>query len=204
MSALLKIMMSFAILNSFFHDLPAMNNTRELEKATLGGGCFWCTEAVYLRMKGVVSVEPGYSGGHVKNPTYEEVCEGTTGHAEVIRITFDPSVVSFSDILEVFFQIHDPTTLNRQGADVGTQYRSVILYHSDEQKAAALEAIRKVNEMQLYKRPVVTEVTPFSVFYPAEDYHRDYFSRNSSKPYCRMVVAPKVEKFQKLFREYNK
>jgi len=175
-----------------------------MEKATLGGGCFWCTEAVYLQMKGVVSVEPGYSGGHDKNPTYEEVCEGTTGHAEVVLITFDPGVVSFSDILEVFFQIHDPTTLNRQGADVGTQYRSVIFYHSEEQKAAAAAAIRKVNESRIYPRAVVTEVSPATIFYSAEKYHHNYYSLNQSKPYCRMVVAPKVEKFQKLFKELTK
>lgn len=176
----------------------------ELEKATLGGGCFWCTEAVYLNMKGVVSVEPGYSGGHVKNPSYEEVCEGTTGHAEVVMITFDPSVVTFSDILEVFFHVHDPTTLNRQGADVGTQYRSAVFYHSEAQKLTAEAMIRKVNDSRVYSGKVVTEVTPFTRFFPAEDYHKNYYSRNKSKPYCRMVVAPKVEKFQKLFKEYTK
>jgi peptide-methionine (S)-S-oxide reductase len=176
----------------------------ELEKATLGGGCFWCTEAVYLNMKGVVSVEPGYSGGHVKNPSYEEVCEGTTGHAEVVMITFDPAVVSFGDILEVFFHVHDPTTLNRQGADVGTQYRSVIFYHSEEQKTAAAAAIRKVNESRIYPRAVVTEVSPATIYYSAEKYHHNYYNRNQSKPYCRMVVAPKVEKFQKLFKEFTK
>jgi len=175
-----------------------------MEKATLGGGCFWCTEAVYLQMKGVVTVEPGYSGGHDKNPTYEEVCEGTTGHAEVVMITFDPVVVTFSDILDVFFQIHDPTTLNRQGADVGTQYRSVIFYHSEEQKTAASAAIRKLNESRIYPRAVVTEVSPATIFYSAEKYHHNYYNRNQSKPYCRMVVSPKVEKFQKLFKEFTK
>jgi len=192
------------ILLFFFLIQPGLAMNTALEKATLGGGCFWCTEAVYLKMKGVVSVEPGYSGGHVKNPTYEEVCEGTTGHAEVVMITFDPALVTFSEILEVFFQVHDPTTLNRQGADVGTQYRSAVFYHSEAQKTAAEAMIRKVNDSRMYAKPVVTEVTAFTRFYPAEDYHRNYYSRNRMQPYCRMVVAPKVEKFQKLFKEYSK
>jgi peptide-methionine (S)-S-oxide reductase len=172
-----------------------------LEKATLGGGCFWCTEAVYQQLKGVVSVSPGYSGGHVKNPTYEEVCQGTTGHAEVVQISFNPSEVSFDEILEVFFEVHDPTTLNRQGADVGNQYRSVIFYHSEEQKQAAIKAIEKLNISKLLPKPVVTEVTPFTQFYEAEGYHKNYFNRNQNQPYCRMVVSPKVQKFQKLFKE---
>ena len=175
-----------------------------LEKATLGGGCFWCTEAVYQQLKGVVSVSPGYSGGHVKNPTYEEVCQGTTGHAEVVQISFNPSEVSFDEILEVFFEVHDPTTLNRQGADVGTQYRSVIFYHSEEQKQAAIKAIEVLNISKLFPKPVVTEVTPFTQFYEAEGYHKNYFNRNQNQPYCRMVVSPKVQKFQKLFKEHLK
>jgi peptide-methionine (S)-S-oxide reductase len=175
-----------------------------LEKATLGGGCFWCTEAVYQQLKGVVSVSPGYSGGHVKNPTYEEVCQGTTGHAEVVQIIFNPSEVSFDEILEVFFEVHDPTTLNRQGADVGTQYRSVIFYHSEEQKQAAIKAIENLNISKLLPKPVVTEVTPFTQFYEAEGYHKNYFNRNQNQPYCRMVVSPKVQKFQKLFKEQLK
>jgi peptide-methionine (S)-S-oxide reductase len=181
-----------------------MNGNESNETATLGGGCFWCTEAVFQRMKGVTSVMPGYSGGHVKNPSYEEVCTGTTGHAEVIQITFDPSVVSFAQILEVFFEIHDPTTLNRQGADVGTQYRSVIFYHSEEQKQTAKGIIAKLNGTEFIVRPVVTEVTPFTAFYPAESYHKDYFNRNSRQPYCRMVISPKVDKFQKLFKDFRK
>jgi peptide-methionine (S)-S-oxide reductase len=176
----------------------------ENETATLGGGCFWCTEAVYEQMKGVISVLPGYSGGHVKNPSYEEVCQGTTGHAEVVQISFNPSVVSFAEILEVFFQVHDPTTLNRQGADVGTQYRSVIFYHSEEQKQTAIGMIEKLDAEKLYSKPVVTGVSPFTQFYEAEGYHKNYFSRNPNQPYCRMVVAPKVEKFRKLFKEQLK
>jgi peptide-methionine (S)-S-oxide reductase len=175
-----------------------------LEKATLGGGCFWCTEAVYQQLKGVVSVSPGYSGGHIKNPTYEEVCQGTTGHAEVVQISFNPSEVSFDEILEVFFEVHDPTTLNRQGADVGTQYRSVIFYHSEEQKQAAIKAIEVLNISKLLPKPVVTEVTPFTQFYEAEGYHKNYFNRNQNQPYCRMVVSPKVQKFRKLFKEHLK
>jgi peptide-methionine (S)-S-oxide reductase len=177
---------------------------KELEKATLGGGCFWCTEAVYLELKGVVDVKPGYSGGHVKNPSYKEVCNETTGHAEVVQITFDPEVVSFSEILEVFFVTHDPTTLNRQGNDVGTQYRSAIFYHSETQKQTAQKVIKLLTKDKVYNKPIVTEVTAFSAFYPAEDYHINYFARNKNQPYCQFVVAPKVEKFRKVFKEKMK
>lgn len=177
---------------------------KELEKATLGGGCFWCTEAVYLELKGVVDVKPGYSGGHVKNPSYKEVCNETTGHAEVVQITFDPEVVSFSEILEVFFVTHDPTTLNRQGNDVGTQYRSAIFYHSEAQKQTALKTVQLLNQEKAYLNPIVTEVTAFSAFYLAEDYHINYFARNKNQPYCQYVVAPKVEKFRKVFKEKMK
>lgn len=177
---------------------------KELEKATLGGGCFWCTEAVYLQLKGVVDVRPGYSGGHVKNPTYNEVCTGNTGHAEVVQITFDPEIVSFSEILEVFFVTHDPTTLNRQGNDVGTQYRSAIFFHSEKQKQTALEIIKALEKEKAYKNPIVTEVTAFDTFYVAEDYHINYFARNKNQPYCQYVVAPKVEKFQKVFKDKMK
>jgi peptide-methionine (S)-S-oxide reductase len=176
-----------------------MNNNVGI--ATLGGGCFWCTEAVYKQMKGVLTVMPGYSGGHIKNPSYREVCTGTTGHAEVVQIRFDPSVVSYAEILEVFFQVHDPTTLNRQGADVGTQYRSAIFYHSEEQKKTAENTILRLENEKAFSLPVVTEVTAFTQFYPAEDYHRDYFEHNPNQPYCRMVVSPKVEKFRKSFKE---
>ena len=174
---------------------------KELEKATLGGGCFWCTEAVYLELKGVVEVKPGYSGGHVKNPSYREVCNETTGHAEVVQITFDPAIVNYTEILEVFFATHDPTTLNRQGNDVGTQYRSAIFNHSDQQKQTAQKIIQSLGKGKVYKNPIVTEVTAFSAFYPAEDYHVNYFARNKNQPYCQFVVAPKVDKFRKIFKE---
>ena len=177
---------------------------KELEKATLGGGCFWCTEAVYLQLNGVVDVKPGYSGGHVKNPTYNEVCTGNTGHAEVVQITFDPDIVSFSEILEVFFVTHDPTSLNRQGNDVGTQYRSAIFYHSEKQKQTALEIIKELEKEKAYNKPIVTEVTAFDIFYIAEDYHINYFARNKNQPYCQYVVAPKVEKFKKVFKDKMK
>jgi peptide-methionine (S)-S-oxide reductase len=177
---------------------------KELEKATLGGGCFWCTEAVYLELKGVVDVKPGYSGGHVKNPSYKEVCNETTGHAEVVQITFDPDLVSFAEILEVFFVTHDPTSLNRQGNDVGTQYRSAIFYHSEEQKQTAKKVIELLTKDKVYNKPIVTEVTAFDAFYVAEDYHINYFARNKNQPYCQYVVAPKVEKFRKVFKEKMK
>lgn len=174
---------------------------KDFETATLGGGCFWCTEAVYKELQGVVNAKPGYSGGTVKNPGYREVCTGRTGHAEVVQITFDPSVVSFSEILEVFFMTHDPTTLNRQGNDVGTQYRSAIFYHSEKQKETAEKVIRLFNEEKVYNNPIVTEVTAFSAFYPAEDYHVDYFENNPNQPYCQYVIVPKMEKFRKIFKE---
>lgn len=174
---------------------------QDLEKATLGGGCFWCTEAVYLGLKGVTDVKPGYSGGHVKNPSYREVCTGRTGHAEVVQVTFDPNIVSFKEILEVFFMTHDPTTLNRQGNDVGTQYRSAIFYHNDKQKQTAEKIIELFEKEKVYDDPIVTEVTPFDTFYVAEDYHINYFAKNKDQPYCQFVVAPKVEKFQKIFKD---
>jgi peptide-methionine (S)-S-oxide reductase len=171
------------------------------EIATLAGGCFWCLEAVYDGMKGVESVESGYMGGHAPNPTYEQVCNGNTGHAEVVRITFDPAVVSFKDLLEVFFVIHDPTTLNSQGNDVGTQYRSAIYFHTAQQKADAEEVIKRLDTAKLWDGPIVTEVTPASTFHMAEGYHQEYFARNSRQPYCQIVVAPKVAKFRKHFLE---
>ena len=171
--------------------------TREI--TTLGGGCFWCLEAVYDQLKGIEDVVSGYAGGRVSHPSYELVCTGTTGHAEVVQVTFDPDVVSFRDILQVFFTIHDPTTLNRQGADVGTQYRSAIFYHSPEQKTTAEAVIEEMNAAQLWNNPIVTEVTPLDVFYPAEDYHQEYFVHNPNQGYCRVVIAPKVAKFRKLY-----
>lgn len=172
------------------------------EVATVGGGCFWCIEAVYQEMKGVLKVESGYAGGHVANPSYREVCTGTTGHAEVAQITFDPSVVSYQEILEVFFTVHDPTTLNRQGNDVGTQYRSAIYYNSPEQKAIALAA--KDAADVLWDDPIVTEIAPLDKFYKAEEYHQNYFKNNPNQPYCVFVVGPKVQKFREKFQEKRK
>jgi len=174
----------------------------QTEVATLGGGCFWCIEAVYQELKGVIKVESGYSGGHVSNPSYREVCSGTTGHAEVAQITFDPSIVSFQEILEVFFTVHDPTTLNRQGNDTGTQYRSAIFYHSSEQKAIAEAAKKAASE--LWDGPIVTEIAPFGKFYKAEDYHQNYYKDNPNQPYCVYVVGPKVKKFREKFQEKSK
>ena len=170
-----------------------------LQVATLAGGCFWCLEAVFDDLKGVLTVESGYSGGHLANPTYRQVCDGDTGHAEVIQVTFDPEVLAFKDLLKVFFTIHDPTTPNRQGNDIGTQYRSAIFYHSDEQKAAAEAVIHEMTVEKLWPKAIVTEVTKFEAFYIAEDYHQEYFANNPNQPYCRAVVAPKVAKFRKLY-----
>ena len=167
------------------------------EVATLGGGCFWCLEAVYQELRGVEKVESGYSGGDVPDPTYREVCSETTGHAEVVQVTFDPEVVSYEDILEVYFTIHDPTTLNRQGADVGTQYRSVIFYHDDEQRRVAEAVISDLESEDIWGNPIVTEVAPFDEFYIAEDYHQDYFRNNGFQSYCQVIIAPKVAKFRK-------
>ena len=175
-------------------------NTK-LDTAYFGEGCFWCTEAVFERLKGVKSVVSGYSGGTVANPTYEEVCTGTTGHAETCQIIYDPNEISYQELLIVFFRTHDPTSLNRQGADVGTQYRSVIFYDNDKQKELAEFAKKKINEEKLYDKPVVTEITPFKVFYKAEDYHQNYYDKNPNQGYCAFVIAPKVEKFEKLFKD---
>lgn len=172
--------------------------TDSLEVATLGAGCFWCVEAIFQDLMGVVKVESGYSGGAIKNPSYREVCTGTTGHAEVCQITFDPKQISFEEILEVFWTTHDPTTLNRQGADSGTQYRSAIFYHSEAQKNAAEKSKNEV-ATQIWEDPIVTEVSAFTTFYPAEEYHQDYFNLNGSAPYCQMVIAPKVKKFKAKF-----
>jgi len=169
------------------------------EVATLGGGCFWCLEAVFDSLTGVESVESGYSGGHLPDPGYEDICGGDTGHAEVVRVTFDPAIVSYADILDVFFVIHDPTTLNAQGNDIGTQYRSVIYFHTPEQQLAAAATIRRLTEAQAYSRPIVTEVAPAPHFYMAEPYHQEYFEHNPRQPYCQYVVAPKVAKFRQKF-----
>ena len=175
-----------------------------LATATFAGGCFWCTEAVYAELKGVKSVTSGYIGGAVPNPTYKDVCTGQTGHAEAIQIEYDPAVVSFQKLLEVFFATHDPTTLNRQGADVGTQYRSGIFYHDDEQKRVAEEVIMKLNQARVFPGPIVTEVTKATIFYPAEDYHQDYFAKNPYQPYCQAAAAPKVAKVRKVFKDLVK
>ncbi len=171
----------------------------EREVATLAGGCFWCLEAVFDDLRGVEGVVSGYAGGRVPDPTYEQVCAGTTGHAEVVQLTFDPRAVSFRELLEVFFTIHDPTTPNRQGADVGTQYRSAVFYHTPEQKEETQRVIRELEEARVWGAPIVTEVAPFEKFYPAEDYHQEYFRRNPAQPYCQVVVAPKVSKFRQKF-----
>jgi peptide-methionine (S)-S-oxide reductase len=174
---------------------------RPNEVATLAGGCFWCLEAVFDDLKGVEDVVSGYSGGKIPNPTYKQVCTGATGHAEVVQVTFAPTQISYRDLLEVFFTIHDPTTLNRQGADVGTQYRSAIFYHSPEQKAIAEQVIGELNAEKIWNRPIVTELTPFTSFYPAEDYHQEYFTNNPFQPYCQIVIAPKIAKFRKQYLE---
>lgn len=181
-----------------------MNTHNGKEVATLGGGCFWCLEAVYDELKGVEQVESGYAGGRVPNPTYHQVCTGKTGHAEVVQIVFDPNEITFRNILEVFFTIHDPTTLNRQGADVGTQYRSVIFYHTPEQKQVAEEVIRELEAARVWKDPIVTEIAPFEAFYRAEDYHQEYYRNNAYQPYCQVVISPKLDKFRKTFAEKRK
>jgi len=180
------------------HQSPSQKNT---EIATLAGGCFWCLEAVFDDLKGVLDVVSGYAGGSLPDPTYQQVCTGATGHAEAVQITFEPIRLTYKELLEVFFTIHDPTTLNRQGPDVGTQYRSAIFYHSPEQKATAEQVIQELQAENVFDRPIVTELLPFTQFYPAEDYHQEYFARNPYQPYCQMVVAPKVAKFRKYYLE---
>jgi peptide-methionine (S)-S-oxide reductase len=174
---------------------------KEKELATFGGGCFWCVEAIFERVKGVHSVTSGYSGGDVDNPDYKEVTTGLTGHAEVVQIEYDPATVTFYELLEIFFKTHDPTTLNRQGADVGTQYRSVVLYHTEEQKVQTEEIIGELDKAGIYQNPIVTQVEPFEKFYTAEGYHQEYYENNPNQGYCRVVIQPKVEKFEKVFRE---
>jgi peptide-methionine (S)-S-oxide reductase len=189
-------------INAQIMDINKKNNRTEI--ATFGAGCFWCVEAIYSRLEGVIDVQSGYSGGSVKNPTYKEVCTGKTGHAEVCQIIFNPDVISYEQLLKVFWSVHDPTTPNRQGNDVGTQYRSVIFYHSEEQKKLAEEIREKLDREGIWKKPIVTTVDPFVAFYPAEDYHDDYFEKNPNQPYCSLVIAPKVEKFEKVFKDILK
>lgn len=183
--------------------IVAEQDNKEKEKAfstaTFGNGCFWCTEAIFQQLKGVSSVKSGYIGGHVKDPTYKQVCEGDTGHAEAIQINFDPKVISYAELLEVFWQTHDPTTLNQQGADVGTQYRSAIFYYTPEQKKLAEEYKQKLDKSGAFAKPIVTEIVPATIFYPAEDYHQNYYKLNGSQPYCRAVIKPKMDKFKKVF-----
>ncbi|WP_432419559.1 peptide-methionine (S)-S-oxide reductase MsrA [Flavobacterium marginilacus] len=188
--------------------LFSQNNTKtkkmtqsNFETITLGGGCYWCVEAVYENLKGVKTVVSGFSGGKTTNPSYEEVCSGTTGHAEVVQITFDKNVTSLDEIFKVFFTVHDPTTLNRQGADRGTQYRSVIFYNDEEQKKEAQSIIAELNKAKVYQNPIVTTVEPFTKFYKAEDYHQNYYANNKNQPYCQMVIQPKIEKFEKVFKD---
>jgi peptide-methionine (S)-S-oxide reductase len=182
-------------------DLDSQSSEGKREVATLAGGCFWCLEAVYNQLSGVLKVESGYAGGHIPNPTYQQVCMGSTGHAEVVQITFDPGLISFRDLLEIFFTIHDPTTLNRQGADVGTQYRSAIFYHTPEQKELADRIIAEMSNEHVWDDAIVTEVTPLKDFYSAEAYHQEYYQNNPSQPYCSVVIAPKVAKFRQKYLE---
>jgi peptide-methionine (S)-S-oxide reductase len=181
-----------------------MNQAASLEVATLAGGCFWCLEAVFREVAGVENVVSGYTGGATVAPTYEQVCSGKTGHAEAVQISFDPLRISYREILEIFFSIHDPTTLNRQGADVGTQYRSAIFYHSEQQKAIAEELIAELNDAHLWKKPIVTQVVPLHIFYPAEDYHQGYFSQHPEQGYCQVVISPKLNKFRQQWLKHPK
>ena len=208
MKQIILIVLSIALVSC--SDYKASNQesiikqTKGMETITLGAGCFWCVEAIFQDIKGVESATSGYSGGLVKNPSYKEVCTGSTGHAEVVQVVFDPEIVSLEKILEVFWQVHDPTTLNRQGGDKGTQYRSAIFYHSIQQKEIATDIFNKLDDSGAFVNPIVTEITEFTNFYPAEDYHQDYFELNGDQPYCSSVVRPKVEKFKKAFSDILK
>jgi methionine-S-sulfoxide reductase len=196
-----KTMENLSKLNNPGSDKNVPVSNASLDTITLGGGCFWCVEAVYEMLDGVVKVESGYSGGTVKNPSYKEVCTGLTGHAEAVQIVYDNSKTSFEEILKVFFTVHDPTTLNRQGDDVGTQYRSVIFYSNEQQRKTAASIIDGLNNSKAYAKPIVTKLDPYKSFYKAEDYHQDYYNQNKSQPYCRMVIQPKLEKFEKVFKD---
>jgi len=196
----LFILIFVALNYSIISGQSKIQSNKRLEIATFGEGCFWCSEAIFQKLRGVVNVTAGYSGGNVPSPTYEQVCAENTGHAEVIQIKFDPAIISYDELLKVFFSTHDPTTLNRQGADVGEQYRSVIFYHNRAQKKAAYYYKRKIDEAGLFENPVVTEIVPFKEFYKAENYHQNYYNKNKSQPYCQFVITPKLEKFEKLFK----
>jgi peptide-methionine (S)-S-oxide reductase len=182
-------------------DDPSAAIPEGIEKATFGSGCFWCTEAVFQELKGVYRVQSGYSGGHVKDPTYEQVCSGTTGHAEVVQVSFDPAEISYAELLEVFWHSHDPTTLNRQGNDVGTQYRSAIFYHNDQQRELAEHYQQQLDKASAFNAPIVTEIVPYRQFYPGESYHQNYYADNPRQPYCSVVIRPKVEKIKKVFQD---
>ncbi len=199
MKKLLFSTLAAVIIGVAFAQKPIKNMNEKLELATFGSGCFWCTEAFFLKVNGVESVASGYSGGKVKSPSYREVCTGQTGHAEVIQLTYNPKKVSYEELLEIFWNTHDPTTLNKQGADEGTQYRSVVFYHNEEQKRLAEQYKKQLDASHVYKNPIVTEITPFTVFYKAEDYHQDYYALNPNQGYCQYVIRPKVEKFKKQF-----
>jgi peptide-methionine (S)-S-oxide reductase len=186
--------------SNFTASMLSMTSKEKLDTASFGTGCFWCTEAIFEELNGVLSVESGYAGGHTKNPTYEEICSGETGHAECVKIIYESDKLTYDELLEVFFQVHDPTSLNRQGADEGTQYRSVIFYHNEEQKRKAEYYKNELNKSEAYSKPIVTEITPATTFYPAEAYHQEYYQNNkNTNPYCAMVIRPKLEKFQKVF-----
>ncbi len=201
---LITLIITFTLLkdqNRMIDQINSQVNSKEFKKATFGGGCFWCTEAVFKQIDGVISTEVGYAGGHTENPTYEQVCTGKTGHAEVCQIVFDPEKITYEELLEIFFKTHDPTTLNRQGADIGTQYRSVIFYHDEEQKNMALNFISKLERSGKYANQIVTQVESLKNYYRAEEYHQNYFEKNPYAAYCVYVVAPKVDKTKKLFKE---
>lgn len=198
------ILILFTFTGSDKNILIKKTKIKKMDTATFGTGCFWCSEAIYLSLKGVISVASGYSGGNTVNPTYEEVCKGTTGHAEVVQIIFDDTQISFAKLLEVFFQVHDPTSLNKQGEDTGTQYRSAIFWHNETQKNTVSEVIKKLNESGAYDKPIVTEVKQYDKFYKAENYHLNYFAKNPDQHYCSIVVRPKVEKFKKVFKDILK
>lgn len=184
-----------------FEKAKKMSQENKSDTATFGAGCFWCVEAVFQRLDGVISVTSGYSGGSVENPSYQQVCTGTTGHAEVCQIVYNPNVISFAELLEVFWKVHDPTTLNRQGADAGTQYRSAVFYHNEEQKQLALKYKGELNDAHAFDNSIVTEITQYKNFYKAEDYHLNYYNNNKKQPYCSIVIAPKLEKFEKVFKD---
>lgn len=202
MNTIKSILILFLIISFFTFKAQKHINMSNYETATFGGGCFWCTEAIFEQLKGVVTVKSGYSGGQAKNPTYEEVCSGNTGHAEVIQVEFKPEVISYTELLEVFFKTHDPTTLNQQGADKGSQYRSIILFHTAQQRVSAMTIIRELDKQKIWDNPIVTELVEYTTFYSAEDYHQDYYnSRGGENQYCQLVITPKLEKFEKIFKD---